>query len=382
MDERILKMQLKELIKFKKDDGIVIRGPNVQSKAIINPARHLKYYSVNKETEEIMAHNLKWVKNGEGDPRFQFVYIMLPTSCNQVCRGCFTGQDKSKLLANLDGPFFRNEELEAILGTAKQVGVQAVIYAGGGELFTWKSAFDYIDRIIGHGLGMVIFTNGTLLSNAEIAWVNDRNIALIISIRDTIEAKHNQLVGRPHFRLALKTIEECLRLGMQGDGRLAVEMPVTINNENRALNDLLPFCRALGIVPWIEEFIQISTSNEEQSVCHDFGRAREFFQKMAAKDAELGIVWSPEHGTRMIDQPQCRRPLYSFTVYPNGDVVDCPSHSRKYGNLKEEPLERILDSERVREVFRLFEYCPCSVFYTDGDEQIPLALPDYLEELR
>lgn len=380
-------MKVRKFADFLVEDprlGLTISGTKVRE-PINNPARTLKYYSVNSETDTIIDHNRGWAMTGSGIPRFQFFYIMLPTPCNQRCVGCFTGQDKGRLPPALTGPYYSATELDRILEVATDHGVKALVYSGGGELFAWESAFSFINRIVDHGLGMVIFTNGTLLSPMDIAHLNTLGVALIVSLRDTIEAKHNTQVGCPHFRLAVETIGTCLQLGMQNDSRLAVEMPVTTDNENRALNDLLPVCRALGIVPWIEEFIRTSISPEERAACHNFEQARCFFQRAALKDAELGISWGPEYGTRMIDQPQCRRPLYSLAIYPSGEVLDCtcptdrPSISLLYGNMRETPLEDIIQSERFRQRQLNYQYCPCSLFYTHDNHEIPRELPPHLK---
>jgi len=359
--------------------GLIISGANVK-KPIHEPIRKLNYYSVDKNTNKIIANNLRWSKTGINKLLMQFIYLMLPTPCNNNCAGCFMGQDKKSLPPALNGPYFSDTELDMILEVAKNHGAKAVVYGGGGELFMWKKAFPFIERIIDHGLGFVTFTNGTLLTPNDITRLNALGVVLIISLRDTVEAKHNICVGRKNFRRTIQTIETCLELGMN-DGRLAVEIPATIDNEGRILNDLLPVCRALDIVPWFEEFILISASQKEKADCHSFRQTRRFFQRLAEKDAELGVIWQPEYGQRMIDQPQCRRALYSFAVFPNGDVFDCVSSGhRPYGNLRQLPLEKILQSKKFRQGLQDFSYCPCSRFFTENNKQIPLTLPPYLED--
>ncbi len=372
-------MNIKNFINNDKKLGMVIRGYGITS-ALIPPIRKLKYYSVDAETNRIIFNNLHWVRTGEGHLLFQFMYLFLPTPCNQRCKGCFMGQDKRRLPANLKGKYFSQKELDQTISFAKESGAKAVVYGGGGELFMWSGAFGLIESVVRHGLGMVIFTNGTCLSSDKIERLNSLGVVLIVSLRDTVESYHNAIVGINGFRKTIETIDAAIEIGMHRDGRLAVEMPVTVQNEDRVVNDLLPVLRAIGIVPWIEEFIQIATSEEEKLCGHSFRQARKFFQRMAAKDTELGIQWTPKFGQRMSDQTKCQRPLYSFAIFPNRDVVDCPAHSITYGNLSEESLENILRSERFRKSLLNYKLCPCSVFYTDSNAQIPEDLPGYLKE--
>jgi len=292
----------------------------------------LKHYFVDSSIQGIIDHNLRWANGQEEKPRFKFAYIMLPTGCNQRCMGCFTGKDKSRLPLELDGPFYSNETIDDITGFLKDHGAESVVYGGGGELFKWKGAFDYIERITDSGLGMVIFTNGSLLSKVDVEWLSQRDISLIISIRDTTEKQHNLATGISGFMDVIQTLEYALQTGMHEQNRLAVEIPVTNNNEKRIFLDFLPAMRYLGVIPFIEEFIQITTSEEEKTVCHDFRQARKFFDTIADVDRQLGYNHEPVFGQRILAQPKCERSLYSFTIYPSGDVGPCPSHFLSYGN--------------------------------------------------
>jgi len=72
----------------------------------------------------------------------QFVYLMLPTRCNQACRGCFMGQDKSRLPPPSFGPFLtvcRASPRKSTLPSSTAHVPSS--YGGGGELFTWRGAF-------------------------------------------------------------------------------------------------------------------------------------------------------------------------------------------------------------------------------------------------
>jgi len=139
--------------------------------------------------------------------------------------------------------------------------------------------------------------------------------------------------------------------------------------------------RSLGIVPMVEEYIQTCTSEAERRLCHSFRQSREFFEQAAHRDAKLGYAWAPEFGQRIISQPQCMRPLYSFAVFPSGDVMDCPSHSTCYGNIRRAPLRDIIYGERFKQALLGFRLCACSVFYADRDAAIPEELPEYLKVL-
>ncbi|MBW2662124.1 MAG: radical SAM protein [Deltaproteobacteria bacterium] len=364
--------------------GIVLEGYGLKKSQLGESSpQSLEYYFADSSTSAIIEHNFKWAAGERLRPIFQFAYIMLPTPCNQACKGCFMGQDKKKLPRRLKGPYFSIGELSEILLFLKKHGAKAIVYGGGGELFAWQGAFDFIQMVHSFDLKMVIFTNGTLLSKDDVVRLNDLGVVLIVSLRDTVETYHNSIVGSRGFVATLSTVEYALAEGMHLDNRLAVEIPVTKDNERRVLDEFLPAMRYLNIVPMIEEYIQISVSEEERAFSHNFRQAKRFFEKACARDAEIGIRWMPELGTRMVGQPRCRRPLYSLAIFPSRDVMDCPSHSICYGNLKRDSLEKIVYSDTFKKAILEFELCACSVFYTDSNwELYNKTLPTYLEALK
>lgn len=342
----------------------------------------LEGYMVNNSVQETISHNLRWANGLEEKPKFKFVYIMLPTSCNQKCVGCFAGRDKRKLPSELNGEMYPAETIEEIINFLKEHEIKTVVYGGGGELFTWKKAFDYIDQVTNSGLKMVIFSNGSLLSKKDIEKLSQKKVSLIISLKDTTEEGHNNLVGVNGFRETLQTIDYAMQLGMHKKNRLAVEIPVTKNNEKRVLHDFIPAMRHLGIIPFPEEFIQIMTSADEKRLCHNFAEARTFFEKASEIDKKFGYFHNPIFGQRMLAQSKCERPLYSFTIYPSGSVMDCPCHSINYGNFYKTSLKEVIYSEKFRSELKKFQLCPCSVFYTKEDTDIPKNLPKHLEAFK
>lgn len=364
-------------------NGLSINGLWIAKEKAIGhvPPPLLKHYMVDESIQKVIEHNLQWAKREKDRPWFEFAYVTLPTECNQRCSGCFTGKDKSRLSPELNGPFYTTQTLDQIIKFLHKHRTKAIVYGGGGELFTWKGAFDYINQITDSGLGMVIFTNGTLLKQKDVERLADKDISLIISLRDIVEEKHDLITGANGFRNSLQTLEYALECGMQEENRLAVEMPVTKNNEERILLDFIPAMRYLRVIPFVEEFITISASEQEKSNCHTFSESGIFFKRMEEIDWRLGYDWGSTFGQRTQAQPKCQRPLYSFAIYPNGAVMDCPSHSISYGNFYQTSLEEVIYSGFKAKI-KHFQLCPCSVFYTENDAQVPKELPEHLEALR
>ncbi len=337
----------------------------------LNSLKGLKYYYSDQHTKEIITHNLKWALSKEKKPKFQFIYILLPTNCNQKCYGCFTGKDLETFPVKSSDTFYSKKELDNILEFALEHDVKAVVYGGSGELFTWHGSIDYIKNIHKRGLKSVIFTNGSLLDENKLKILNDLEAALIISIRDTNEHNHNLLVGVNNFKTVLKNIDTAISLGFSENNRLAIEIPATTDNESRIINDLLPCLRHKNVIPMIEEFLQPKNCDKTYSA-HNFTESRTFFNNLVCMDNTLGYKWLPELGTRVLGQPKCERPLFSFTVLPNRDIADCPAGFKVFGNIKDEAIQNIIYSSKYKSQITDFKFCACSVFYSDNDKDIPV----------
>lgn len=366
---------LSKVLSFSKY-GLSFKNPNSFDNSCSSEINQgLKYYYHTKFTDDIIKHNIRWARGKELKPKFQFIYLMLPTRCNQKCFGCFMGHDNAVLPGNLNGDFYSENELDSLLKFAVAHDAKAIVYGGGGELFTWKHAISYIKKIYNHGLRFVVFTNGTLLDYEKLKILNDLETSIIISLRDTNEKGHNQFVKRNYFKTVLRTINDAIELGFHKDDRLSIEIPGTINNENRIIDDLLPALRYLNIIPMIEEFINDDGFiNGCSNIAHSFSDSKSFFKKLQKKDKELGFNWKPELGTRILGQPKCQRSLFSFTVFPNRDITDCPAGFKLFGNINKSDIYEVIYSDYYKNSILNFDFCACSVFYSNHAEEIPNEL--------
>jgi len=328
----------------------------------------LRHYMVDSSIEKIINHNFAWAKGRREKPLYKFAYLTLPTGCNLRCKGCFAGREYGSTPTEYLGPFYSKKTLSKIIKFLKGHGAEAIVYSGAGELFLWPGACGYIDYITSRGLGMVIFTNGTMLTKEIISFLSKRDVSLIFSFRDTTSDGHDKFVGREGaFGKLLQAVEWACQCDMHLKNCVAAEIPVTNYNEERVLGDFIPAMRRLSIIPMVEEFIPGFLKTEEKKMCHSFLQARHFFEKAEAIDRRFGINHRTVHGQRMLAQPKCMRPLYSFAVFPNGDVSDCPVRACVYGNINNRSIQKTLYSKRTKQYLKSYQYCPCSVFYTkDG----------------
>ena len=66
------------------------------------------------EAEAVKQHNLRWANGKEASAKLLLAWMMLPTVCNQRCRGCYAGNDKREPDRALP-PFYLEEKLAQTL---------------------------------------------------------------------------------------------------------------------------------------------------------------------------------------------------------------------------------------------------------------------------
>ncbi len=324
------------------------------------------YFFSPKEIHTVCQHNARWAEGLLTSPRYLFAYINLPTSCNLRCRGCFQLQDKHPTRGVRIRDSLIWEKFDEILSTLKKYGAQSVVYPGRGELLTDPDSLDYIERVRVSGLDFVLFTNGTFLADYKLAsQLANLDVSIILSFRDTTELHNDGITHRKSFQQSLAALDNFLTLGLAEQNRLAVELPVTRENRDRAA-DLLVLCRKLNVFPLIEMYIVTALNDEEKKLSLTFSECDEFFDEMAKVDRSLGFGSEVYYGQRVIAQEMCLRPHYSFTVNDDGNVFDCLTNRVTFGNIIEKPLSEILQSKAVRSLMGSEVYCPCSVFATVG----------------
>ena len=83
-----------------------------KSRSSLDRSLTLGNYYADDRIRDAIEHNLSWTRSGIGKPCFPFVYLMLPTSCNLRCPGCFMGKDKAKNPPEFSSAFTTLEDIQ------------------------------------------------------------------------------------------------------------------------------------------------------------------------------------------------------------------------------------------------------------------------------
>lgn len=364
---------------FKPQKPWVIRNSDVP---LVSPPGLSGYFFSRDIELECFQYNREWAHGRHEHPKFLFAYLNLSTGCTLRCDGCFQGLDKYRRKVVHWQSSWLADRLEEILDYLVSRGGKSVAYAGVGELFTDPGAFELIERVRARGLGFVVFTNGQSLTNRQLVeYLDDLGVTLILSFRDIDEVEHDQRTHRcSSFRRTVTALSHCLQGRFRNEQRLAVEMPVTQKNRDRAA-DLLVVCRALNVTPLIETYVVLGRSDEEIKEALTFAETDIFFEDLSALDRTLGYDTQTEWGQRIVARPPCRRPQFTFTVSEDQKIMGCPANPRILGSLENNSVEMAVETSAAKRHTLYSELCPCSTFVGLNSEKPPQWLPDELRKL-
>lgn len=133
----------------------------------------------------------------EGRPltRLRWLIVATTDACNLRCTGCYA----KPVWAHRHVPFSR---LEYIASEAERIGVETIVVVGWGEPFYNRKDKTNLFRLARHysGMNFSVFTNGTLISEEDVA-VMDRlgNVILLLSL-DGLEETNDARRGRGVFQ--------------------------------------------------------------------------------------------------------------------------------------------------------------------------------------
>ncbi len=354
-------------------DGVIkLTGKHLIPKCPLSTREvpYVKHFSL-EGINGVVEHNMRWAKGIKSSPIFRFAYLSLPTPCNLSCEECFVGK-KDGIKPPPHGTYLPEEKPKEIIRFLSQHDGQSIVYCGEGELFLWDKATEFIRYVTDHGMGLTIFTNGTVITKEQIDFLSEREVSLIFSFKDTVSTYHDLRVRKKGaFGKLIDSFGYALEKGLNKDHRLGAEIIVTNENSQRILDDFIPLMRKIDVIPYVEEPIPpqnlclvYKDGVAIRSLYHDSDQCRTFFEKAKRIDEQFGYKYLISEGTRILAQPSCSKHLIGFSISTDGTVSDCPVHNAIFGNLNTNSVEEIMCSEKTKEKFLGGNHKPCSVCYT------------------
>ena len=251
----------------------------------------------------------------------------LLAECNSKCIMCYATKLKKQ-----DDHYLTVGEYKNIWQQASKLGVFSVILSGG-EPTLRKDLFDIISVMDPHNTIFALVTNSLTLNRSFLSDLKRAGIETIhFSLDSTDETANDRIRGAEgHFRKVIQSIQDAKQLG------LSVYLSTVIaHNGLDKMREMVKFSRDndIGIVfslacvsgKWSEEKGVLLTADEWRNV-QSYMKANPFIRS----------DWTINFSMRQ----ECPGGREKISISCYGDVMGCGMNYISFGNVREEPLEKI-----------------------------------------
>jgi len=279
------------------------------------------------------------IARAAADNRLLTLEIEFSLRCNFRCPYCYVPADG----------YFANEltpaEIKDVLTQARAMGARRIIILGG-EPSIYPHIRVMIDFILGLGMGVEMFTNGSGITEDFAGWLHERGVRVVLKMNTFDADLQDRLSGREGAaRIIAKAFERLRRAGYpSATGFLAVSTIVCRQNLAE-LPRLWRWLRDQGIAPYFEMITPQANACANRWLFIDSREVRQLFETLACIDSdEYGRHWDiqpPLAGNR------CLRHHFSCLVTSTGDVTPCVGVTLPLGNIRRQPLKTIIENSQV-----------------------------------
>lgn len=276
--------------------------------------------------------------------KVRLLYLEVTHRCNLGCICCYTeaGAEMPDALT-LD-------EQKSVVRQAQEMGARTVSLSGSGEPLLYEGLRELIDYIRGLGMGVVMFTNGTVLDRETADFLVSRRVVTYFKLYSLEPAVFDRMAGRRNayewvdydyeedgraerlkIPAGLKNLLDARRDGQVKD-LVKVEAVITRINCS-GLAKVARFSKALGVGFYLETpvFTGRALANYE-AIALSRDEYRRLYQELVGI---LGEEYFEEH--RGHPCPVERNPV----VRTNGEIGFCSSRGACIGNVREAPLREL-----------------------------------------
>ncbi|MEA2074747.1 MAG: radical SAM protein [Euryarchaeota archaeon] len=287
--------------------------------------------------------------------------------CNLRCKHCYYDAG-----AQLDDELSTEQAYALIDDIADTFGDNVRVTLGGGEPLMRKDLFELIEYGKESGLSLVLASNGIMLTEGVAARLKATGIEEVVIAIDGTQKTHDFIRGTGVFKKTVRGARACKAVGLD----LVIDPCIMKQNEQETAQ-ILDIAEDLGArqcrvfhyiamgrgeaeipdaeldsVQYAQNVMQLyEEQNRRRGIEICTTQACQYWVVLNRKEAE-GL---PVPEFYYDEVPGCRAGVGMLSIKPNGDVVPCPLLEVKAGNVKEQSLREILNSEvfitlRSREV--------------------------------
>ncbi len=274
------------------------------------------------------------------------------TLCNFACRYCYVGDDHACTAGEHNE--LSLEELRDAVEQAQALGARKIILLGGEPmLYNFTPAFCRWMR--NRGLAVELFTNGSNMTPSAAAALFALGVSVVLKWHSAHPDLQNWLAGLPGAAAIMAEARRNLLAAGYPSHTARLAQSTVICRQNLAeLPEQWRRLRAAGIEPYFE---MITPQGRARGDAHGLSPSpneiRGLFETIQTIDREsFGRVWEAQPP---LVGNACLRHAFSCLVSASGDVMPCVGVTLPVGNIRQQPLARILAESEVISDLRHYE---------------------------
>ncbi len=266
--------------------------------------------------------------------------LELSRECNLRCIYCYSeaGEPLQKEL--------KPAEIYGVVDQAIALGARRIIVLGGGEPLVYPGVMDIVRYLHRRGVGIDLFTNGTLITADMAREFRDMGVHPVIKMNSLREDVQDLLAGRKGAAREIRRgFQHLVDAGYPAEG-LPMGVQSVVCRQNLAeLQEMWAWIRERGMTPYFEMITLQGRARKHPELEVAPAELRAAFEELSRLDRErFGFEWEPQPPVAGL---RCNRHSYTCTVTVLGDVIPCPGVDIPVGNIRKQPLADILKGSEV-----------------------------------
>jgi MoaA/NifB/PqqE/SkfB family radical SAM enzyme len=284
------------------------------------------------------------------------LYLAYNSECDLSCPFCFTYGGK-RAVQNLNKDIEKEKPLEFddftnIINQGVELGVRSVCFYGEGEPLLRKDLdlfFKLVDYANSRNLTSVVFTNGVSITPEVARKLHQKKISVVGKLY-SFNPETNEFLTGEHWiykyvsfmgKQVPSHIPNLTRAGYKDDDRLALFTVVTKCNY-KEIEDIWKWERAIGVIPYVDFLYTYRhqrkfgiSDNERERLCKSLYE----YDKSLNFDHEFHV--GPHVGHRV-----CNTEV-AAVIGANGQLRICPAININVGDIRKEPLAKLLERRAI-----------------------------------
>lgn len=279
--------------------------------------------------------------------------------CNLNCYYCdrtFDRKDTEKTLITLD-------EKKAFIKEAKELGIWAIGIVGAGEPMLDPDFYELINFMTNLDIVPLVYASGSEIKSLEDAKKLERlKVSIMFKYNTESEKEIDGIVGKKgHGEQMKKVFNWLIEAGFNKSvpTRLGINVVITKRNEKERKNfyELYKWCRENNIYLHGQSLIPKGMGNNKNLLLHK-EQALKVLNETCKIDKELFDI-NYEVVPPITSGFRCRKVNVGLFVNIFGEVWDCNGSGRKLGNIRENSLTEIWNSDLAKKIRKNLQEGKC-----------------------